>query len=62
VRYRGTCCGAVVIGRLVWIALGVPEAEDRCPGCGEWAKFVAETTVAVAEPKPKKLVFGEKAA
>ncbi len=32
-------CGVEVIGRVVWIELGVRVAEERCPACGRWAKF-----------------------
>lgn len=48
--YIAVCCGVRVIGRLVWIALGVPQTEDRCPQCGRWTKFDAET----GEAKGKK--------
>jgi hypothetical protein len=46
VTYKALCCGARVIGRLVWIALGVPDPEEHCPECGRWTKFEAEAAAA----------------
>ena len=43
--YRALCCGVRVIGRVVWIALGVLDPEDHCLNCGRWTKFQAETGV-----------------
>lgn len=54
--YKALCCGARVIGRVVWIALGVRNPDERCPGCGRWTVFEAEGMPA------EKPVFGSKAA
>ena len=48
-RYRALCCGVIVLGRLVWIALGVTRAIDECPACRRWTTFV-----------PEKPVFGQR--
>lgn len=54
-KYKAECCGVVVLGRIEWIALGVPRAEERCPACGKWTAFVPVEQ----ETKP---VFGRKVA
>jgi len=57
--YTALCCGVRVIGRVVWIALGVMRPEDYCPACRKWTVFEAEGLAAAPAERP---VFGRKAA
>ncbi len=52
--YRCAKCGAVCL-QLVWEALGLAAAEERCPECRRWTQFEA-----VNERGERVLLFGEK--
>jgi DNA-directed RNA polymerase subunit RPC12/RpoP len=52
--YRCLTCGAVCRD-LIWAALEVGTAEERCPGCGKWSKFEA-----VDERGNAVLMFGDR--
>ena len=41
--YVARCCGVRVLGRLVWLALGVLRPEEKCPVCGRWTVFEHES-------------------
>jgi hypothetical protein len=49
--YRALCCGVRVIGRVVWIALGVMNPEEYCPVCRKWTVFEAEGLEVVTRRK-----------
>jgi DNA-directed RNA polymerase subunit RPC12/RpoP len=46
--YRCAQCGALC-HHPIWDALDIPPTEDKCPGCGKWAKFTL-----AAEPEREK--------
>ena len=49
-RYLCSLCGGACWNRL-WAALGIEQAEERCPWCGRWAKFAAQAEACATAKK-----------
>lgn len=55
--YRCRHCLALC-RQLVWAALGISEAEERCPHCHRWSQF--DATAQAGQASPQRPSFTEK--